>query len=166
VSHEPRAGSEHTDDSVTRTSADWPTLLRRIDSARSEWEAAYAAVDHAELTPGVRDDDAWGAWHVMNHTAAYLDAASDVLDALARGDSVDYSPAQKWMGDGVGVEEIEAALERSWNRYVAAVEQTSEARAPSALVTHVSAGTMDARSWVAMGASHIREHIAQLRDAT
>ena len=37
---------------------------------------------------------------------------------------------------------------------------------PHATVTHVTAGTMDARGWVAMGATHLREPVQQPREAS
>lgn len=160
------ANPDGNDDPTARTSADWPRLKRRVDDVRADWRDAFQGMDLARLLPGRRTDDVWTAWHVLNHTAAYLDAASDMLDALAQGETVDYSAAQKWLGDGVAAGEIAAALERAWSRYLNAVGRASDAYDPRATVTHVTAGTMDARGWVTMGAAHLRKHAQRLRDAT
>jgi hypothetical protein len=143
--------------------AGWPSLLRSIDEVAANWNEGVAGLAAAEAAPGARDDEAWGAWHVLNHVAAYLEAATEVMRSLTRGENVDYPGPQKWLGDGVPLAAVRERLDGGWESYLRVVGEAAEAPETDATVTHVLAGTMSAREWAALGVYHLGDHVQQLR---
>ncbi len=141
----------------------WPPLLSQIRDVRDGWERAAHGLTADEAPPAPREDE-WGPWHVLNHVAGYLEAATAALRSLTAGQSVDYPRPQKWFGDDVSFAQLDAALRRGWKRYVDAVEAAGAAPETAATVTHVLAGTMSAREWTALGIFHLTEHVDQLRE--
>jgi hypothetical protein len=128
---------------------------------RDGWDRAASGLT-ANDAPQDSSEGEWGPWHVLNHVAGYLEAATTVLRSLAAGESVDYPRAQKWLGDEVSFGELNAALGRGWEEYVDALEAAAGSPETTATVTHVLAGTMTAREWTALGVYHLTEHVDQL----
>jgi hypothetical protein len=146
---------------VRAAEAGWPPLLSQIRDVRDGWNRAADGLT-ANDAPQDSLEGEWGPWHVLNHVAGYLEAATTVLRSLTAGESVDYPRAQKWLGDEVSFSELNAALCRGWEEYVNALEAAAGSPDTAATVTHVLAGTMTVREWTALGVYHLTEHVDQL----
>ncbi len=143
--------------------SDWAAILARGRATREEWDRATAGLTPADAPALPRDGGDWSPWNVCNHVAGWLDRAAVALEGGVAGRSTSLGNEQVWLGDDEPIASVQAAMDRSWDTYLAVLETAQQAADETAVITHRFLGELSAREYAVFSTWHIDDHVKQIR---
>ncbi len=143
--------------------SDWAAILAHGRATREEWDRAAAGLTPADAPAFPRDGDRWSPWNVCNHVAGWLERAAAALEGGVAGRSTSLGNEQAWLGDDEPLASDQAAMDRSWDTYLAVLESAQQAADESAIITHRFLGELNPCEYAVFATWHIADHAKQMR---
>ena len=143
--------------------SDWTAILARGRATREAWDSAAAGLTPADAPALPRDGDRWSPWNVYNHVAGWLERAAAALEGGVVGRSTSIGNEQAWLADDEPLTAVQAAMDRSWDTYLAVLTSAQQSADASAIITHRFLGELTLSEYAVFATWHIADHAKQMR---